>query len=540
MKYFLIKLSLLILGSTNLLAQTFTIYSDKTFGTSERDHKCRIEYIGNHQFLLCGISDGDVDSDKSDSLCNDLSLIFTSDAWALKIDSGFNIIWDYSIGGNRWENHPSPMVVLQNGSFVTVMESTSNISCEKSENNRGFQAPTGLLEDYWICFFDSSGSLLWDKTYGGTKQDLLPQIIQLPNGNFIVCGSSESDSTADKTCNSLGDYDYWVLKLDQNGNKLWDLPFGGNDQDNLAFSLINDDNNNFILAGSTISDVSSTISDSCKGNFDFWLAKINENGVVVFDKRYGGSDVDLVYHTIKTSNGYMLCGTTNSPQGLDVTETSLGSQDVWIIKVDASGNKIWDKRYGGSSYDIGRWIQSTPDGGFIISASTNSDTSIFISENSYGGQDYWIFKIDSLGNKIWDKRFGGPSIDEVSNFIIMPDSSIYLFGSAYTGTSAVKTDSGKGDKDYWLIHFRVDETTGIEEINNQTFNLYPNPSSGEINLPREFIGYNLEVYDLTGRLVYKIPSLQATIIDLAFLSSGCFVINIIQEEKVYRARLILQ
>ena len=105
--------------------------------------------------------------------------------------------------------------------------------------------------------------------------------------------------------------------------------------------------------------------------------------------------------------GFLLIGGSNSENNGDKTEASRGSLDVWIIKLDGHGNKIWDKRYGGYDSDAADWAVQCTDQSYIIAASSYSNISGEKSENRRGGDDFWILKTDEVGNKTWDKTFGG-------------------------------------------------------------------------------------------------------------------------------------
>ena len=137
------------------------------------------------------------------------------------------------------------------------------------------------------------------------------------------------------------------------------------------------------------------------------------------------------------------------------------------------------------SHDVAYWLEQDYDGGYWIGGSTNADSSSFdISEPSYGLWDYWLIKIDSVGNKLFDKRFGGPGDDILYSFVIMPDSSMMLFGEGDSGISSVKTDAGKGLTDYWLVHFYYGSNppVSVTEINDTGFiSIYPNPATDVIS-----------------------------------------------------------
>lgn len=131
----------------------------------------------------------------------------------------------------------------------------------------------------------------WDKTFGGNLSDYLYCIRQTTDGGFILGGYSISDSGGDKTEDSRGSYDYWVLKIDANGIKQWDKTFGGNNIDILQ-SLQQTTDGGYILGGYSSSDSSGDKSEDSKGSDDFWIVKIDANGIKEWDKTFGGSKSD--------------------------------------------------------------------------------------------------------------------------------------------------------------------------------------------------------------------------------------------------------
>ncbi|MBK7966512.1 MAG: T9SS type A sorting domain-containing protein [Bacteroidetes bacterium] len=204
------------------------------------------------------------------------------------------------------------------------------------------------------------------------------------------------------------------------------------------------------------------------------------------------------------NDGYLLLGASWSKTVETISDTGIAYNDVWIVKIDTAGNQLWEKRYGGIDDDFGIDIHEAPDGGFWVLGVTDSPAGYDISEPSYGIRDYWIFKIDSVGNKIWDKRFGGPGVNEASSFIIMPDSSIFICGHAAAGISAVKTDSGKGGDDYWIVHFNYyNNTTGINSTNAaHGITVSPNPTQNIINVKGLPMGqYEAILFGVDGRII---------------------------------------
>lgn len=540
-----ITLSLILLLSTyTALAQIFTLYGDRSFGTTIHDYHPSIVSLNGSNFMLCGYTGAHISGDKTDSNCTNVF-----DIWLLKIDTGFNILWDKTYGGAGGEIQTIPLITKNFKQILISCESNSDSSCTKTSHSRNYPA---LSLDYWMIVLDSNGNYSNQFTYGGKGQDGNPTTVELTSGSLITCGGSNSSISGDKSVSNndstLSSSDYWVIKSDNAGNKLWDKVFGGigseysNNQSYLyGYNIIADKNDAFVLAGTTNSPPSIDITDSSKGSSDVWIIKIDSLGNKLWDRRYGGTGNDQCNHIIHTlDNGYIICGLTTSPQGLDVSDTSRGSTDCWVLKLDSMGHKIWDKRYGGNNNDYATWIEEAPGGGYWVSGTSQSEMSGDVSEPKYAllsNYDYWIFKIDNYGNKIWDKRFGGPVYNMGSQFIIMPDSSIFLAGMSFAGTNAVKTDTGKGGWDYWVVHFKYTDTTSTVGINNTTsfsnsISLYPNPTKDVVTIKSQNEKIkSVELITLEGASLFsqKFINAKTAQLDLRSYSSGFYFIKITGE-----------
>jgi hypothetical protein len=281
--------------------------------------------------------------------------------------------------------------------------------------------------DFWILLADSAGDKIWDKRLGGTQSDQLNAMTATYDGKFVVAGSSLSDSSGNKTQDSRGGLDYWMVKVDATGNKIWDKRFGGDQSDNLTVILEAGDHG-FLLAGWSTSSVSGDKTRPSWGDKDFWIVKTDSTGNKLWDKRYGGINEDWLIAATSLSNGqFILGGFTASPAGGDITETSRGYYDLWIIKIDSSGNKIWDKRYGGTSDEdeMGKII-ATQDGGYLISGTSYSDAGADKSENNLGMEQGWAIKTDSMGIIQWDKTLFTIGHDETSYAVQTPEGC-YVF-----------------------------------------------------------------------------------------------------------------
>lgn len=176
---------------------------------------------------------------------------------------------------------------------------------------------------------------------------------------------------------------------------------------------------------------------------------------VAKNKTLGGTGDDKLVDILDVPDGYILAGTTSSPAGGDISDDPRGNisfRDIWIIKVDKNLNKIWDKRYGGNGdVDLKKIIPNGEGGFYIGSTIGNFNSGWDISEPPRGGKDYWLLKINSSGNKIWDRRFGGAQDDDLVD-IVLHGTNCFLAGNSLSNTGGDKTHNSYGSSDYWIVN----------------------------------------------------------------------------------------
>ena len=173
----------------------------------------------------------------------------------------------------------------------------------------------------------------------------------------------------------------------------------------------------------------------------------------LWDKAFGGSGDDWLYSIAPSPDGgYLLGGYSLSGFVVgDKSEASRGVRDYWVVKIDAAGNKLWDKTFGGSGDDWLYSIVPSPDGGYLLGGYSESGISGDKSEASRGFDDYWVVKIDAAGNKLWDKTFGGTGDDELYSIAPSADGGYLLGGYSSSGLGADKSEASRGSFDYWLV-----------------------------------------------------------------------------------------
>ncbi len=324
--------------------------------------------------------------------------------------------------------------------------SLSGISGDKTQASRGER-------DYWVVKVNGSGDIQWNKRFGSSGFDELKQIYQLPSGRYILAGTSSSPAGGEKTLGTQGGKDFWVIKLAANGNLLWDKRFGGSLNDELG-AIAPTLDEGFLLGGTSFSGVSGDRTQSTQGSADYWVVRINGNGEKVWDKRYGGPGADNLMSLGSTgtaTGNFFIAGHSTSGIGGDKTQNKQGLKDFWMLKISGDGSKLWDARFGGTEDEGLRSIIITTDGGYLLGGRSESGVSGDKSQRSQGGSDYWIVKTSSTGVKQWDKRFGGSAYEEIRTVVQTADGGYLLGGRSDSGISGDRTQSSQGSTDFWLV-----------------------------------------------------------------------------------------
>lgn len=334
--------------------------------------------------------------------------------------------------------------ILDNFDIIMGGYSSSPASGDKSALNKGDK-------DYWVVLTDSSGAVVWDKTFGGPDLDELSVFDTTADAGFIFGGSSLSGVGGDKTSPSQGLMDFWVIKTDDDGNILWQQSYGGNKNDILK-SLQETNDGGFILGGYSESDSSGNKIDSTRGVYDYWIVKIDSSGNIEWSKTFGGLGNEILSSIIQTSNdGYIIAGTSNSVIGGEKTQNPKGNYDYWIINLDQFGNVKWDKTIGGMQADSAVFIYETKGLGYVIFGNSYSSVGGDKGDLSRGNIDFWVVKLDSLGNKLWDRTYGGNLADQLTSVYVANERDFFLAGSSNSGISAEKTQDTKGGFDFWIV-----------------------------------------------------------------------------------------
>src|SRR5688572_5677006 len=195
----------------------------------------------------------------------------------------------------------------------------------------------------------------------------------------------------------------------------------------------------FVVGGSSYPYSSGTSGNRTSTNYgrrDFWLVQLDAQGQKQWDQAYGGIRNDSLHALAQAADGgFILGGQSESPASGNKSSTNYGQTDMWIVRTDAIGNKLWDRSFGGSGYDFLREIKVTADGGFIVGGSSASPVSGNKSSPLRGQNDYWVIRLDANGNKLWEASFGGELDDNLRSIQQTPDGGFVAAGYSQSSTN---------------------------------------------------------------------------------------------------------
>ncbi|MDP4286236.1 MAG: hypothetical protein Q8891_17640, partial [Bacteroidota bacterium] len=296
--------------------------------------------------------------------------------------------------------------------------------------------------DIWVVKLDKSGNIQWQKCLGGGDSEAGAYILQTADGGYVVAGSAAS-----RNCNLTGNhggFDFWVVRLNNKGDITWQKMYGGSQED-YALSLSIASDGGYFIAGHTLSN-----DGDVKGNhggMDWWVIKIDGTGNLIWQKCLGGSKSDQANSIQSTADGgCIVAGLEESTDGDVINNHGIG--DYWLVKLDKSGNIQWQKTYGGTGLDEAWCVRVTNDGGYIVAGFSGSYDGD-VTSNRPGGDDIWILKVDNIGNIQWKKCYGGTGNDY--GYFIQPTPDRGYVVACSSSSSNYDLTCNSGNMDAWAF-----------------------------------------------------------------------------------------
>jgi len=386
---------LTVLGSVCIVSGQGYEQWSVDIGGEDTEHFKAIKETSDNGFIIVGYVESFTTDDKA--------------VYLVKTDSMGEIEWSHSYGDTQ-DDEGNDVIQTPDGGYLVS----------------GYTKSYGAgLTDVWLIKTDSTGEIQWEKVIGGAKNDVANSVIALENGEYVVVGSTSSYGAGSSDC--------WLLKTSSEGEILWNMTLGGTSYDN-GHDIISVDDG-LLIVGET--------SSYGAGWNDFWLVKLDMDGVASWNKTYGGSLNDAGKSIIATDDGYLLAGTSESfgdnlPEG-------------YIVKVDSSGELQWENNYGGASDDYLESVTIYPDIGYLCVGYTLS--------TGTGESDVWLFSINNDGELLEESFYGGALRDRMYDIIPTSDDGYIIAGFTWSfGTS------GNG----YLIKLTLEEPESEPETTQET------------------------------------------------------------------------
>jgi len=352
------------------------------------------------------------------------------------------LAWVETFGGSGIDQ-ATAVVTTEDGAYMVVGSTYSN-----DGHFAGLKSTSDA--DYFLMRVRPDGGVDWTKVYGGDDDELATGITKTSDGGYVLVGYSRSDNCF--TGSNGGFHDYYILKVDAQGNEIWCQNFGypGSDQ---AQNIIETREGDLMVTG--FFDVSASggqgnddreNAGTLHGVGEYWGIKLDADGQFFWKRYFGGSNNDRSYNVMQTNDGgFVLIGSSESDD-FDITDGK-GSYDYWAVKLSAEGDLEWTRSFGGSEIDIAYDIATTLDGNFLIVGDARSNDQD-VSTN-YGNADIWLVAIDPQGNLIWEKSLGGSMFDSAKDLLPMNDNLYCVTGSSRSNDVDVTTNNGENDA--WTV-----------------------------------------------------------------------------------------
>jgi len=391
---------------------------EKSYGGRHAEYLTDIQPTADYGFIIAGSSLSMKSGNKTDPGSGDL------DYWIWKMDEHGSADWQKSFGGGESDLLQS-IRTTRDGGFI--LAGTSN-------SPKGYQKKTDCHggNDYWVIKLDAKGDEMWQKTFGGIGQDDLQSVVATRDGGYLLTGTSNSSAPQKGTKltegikkeDTRGSTDYWIIKIDADGNEQWQKTYGGTYGDDLRSAEATKDGG-YIVGGYSNSPASGDKSQENYGQGgDFWILKLDDKGDIQWQQTIGGNQDDQLYAIHQTADlGYIVGGSSNSQ-----TRTSKKGTDLWVLKLDTLGEILWEEAYDFGAVDILTSLVENEDGSFLVggySPMTPKDE-----EEKEGINDYVALKISDKGEELWRRAIGSEGEDILKKVIMTRDGGYVMAGTS--------------------------------------------------------------------------------------------------------------
>ena len=435
------------------------------------------------------------------------------DFWVVKLGSDGSLQWQKALGGAGYDNARCIHQTSDQGYIVAG----------GTESNDGDVSGNHGSDDCWVVKLDPSGSIQWQRCFGGSNQDAAAAILQTLDDGYIIAGETRSND-GDVSGNHGFD-DVWVLRLDAGGSLIWQRTYGGS-SDEFAHAMVEAGDGGYVIAGASNSNDGQVTGNHGGGN-DYWLLKVNGSGQLQWQKTCGGSGFDRAETVVRTSDGsFVAAGYCTSNDG-DVTGAH-GGVDCWVVCLDSSGTIQWQNSLGSSGNDSGESIIAATNGDLVVAGVAGINDGDVTA--THGGGDAWVVRLSGTGTLRWEKSFGGTGGEDATDIVPTTDG-----GYAFTGSTSSNNGDvlgNHGGNDYWVVKLLPDQTSVGEVQAPPTFAIYPNPVSSELSITYPDTAHSLEVLNILGQPILQTSFTRNAPLDVSALAPGTYTLRLFDARAV--------
>lgn len=517
----------------------------KSYGTFENDSSQSILRLpdGGFVFTGCTIS-------YHNNSCG--SLYSSYDIAVSRIDSRGNILWKKQFGGTENEVGNS-IVRTSDGNYVVTGRSKSN-DLDFKDMNKGW-------DDIIVIKIDDSGDIVWKRSFGGTSSEEGKSISATTDGGVVITGWTYSKDI-DLEGLSKGISNVFVIKLDQQGIIQWKKYIGGGNS-NRGNSIVVASDGDLIVSGETDSN-DGDFDKMNKGKLDVFVIKLDNYGNIIWKNTFGGSEDDMGESvTADYSGNVLITGVSHSKNGdfIGLNNDFVKPEnrnDIFVIKLDPNGRLLWKKSFGGRSRDEGYSLTTTVDNSLIVTGGMSSDDGDFsnMNKSTDGGSGRWdmfIIKLDSTGNVIWKRVYGGKGNDIGKSIVPTHDGSVVITGTfSSIDYDFADLDIGGGNTanrkpDMFVMKLdsngNLNTSTSIDDSSqpSSSFLVTPNPltsvSTISYSLDKQS-HVRIEVVNSIGEVISVLSDKQEEVgsynvpINTTGLVTGTYTIRLIENNRV--------
>jgi hypothetical protein len=479
---------ILLLISSYAFSQAPAAVWYKAYGGSGQEFPSSAEKTSDGGYIFAGASQSSGGDITQSNYGGD-------DFWVIKTDQNGNKIWQKSYGGTGQESNLKIQQTSDGGYFLVGASSSNNNDVTGNHQPSGGQ----YSRDIWVSKLDAYGTIIWSKCIGGSNDDGDGGLdFKLTNDGGLIIAAQTASYDGDAVLRPAGPANpIWIFKLNNLGTIQWSNFYGGNSNSTSIRAINKTSDGGYIVA--CVTGFTNLPNFHGLGNADFWIFKIDSMGTMQWNKCFGGDLQDIPYDIIQTSDGnYVAVGTSRSTDG-DVTGNH-GSYDGWMIKISNTGNLLWQKSLGGSRDEELESVLETNDGGFMILGTTDSYNNGDVSGNHSdcaGCTDLWLLKTNATGTKLWQVCYGQGAEDYATQLIDNNNNTYTLFGFTAFGCPLWPTNY-LGDA---YLAIKLGYPTNIIDNNKINQNIiYPNPANKTVNIISESMKY-FKLFDINGKLI---------------------------------------